>query len=266
MATETTDWITTLDQEVAALVIRLDADPAARRLYDGTTTATEYIAFLEQIYHYVRWTRPLCAYAGARLAATCIGGPGEARGADGRAVLAALLLRKAEEESGHEQWALDDLAALGRDPEVVMRAEPAPATQAYIAWSRYTAEAGAPEAFLGTAYVLEALSAHRAGDAAARLVARAGILGIEGAVRFLRGHADADEGHVRELAELLATIPGPEAREAILLSARVTRTVYPDMIAGALAGAALLTAASPIMAVAKRAAPGRLSTAAPHKP
>ncbi|XYH94750.1 hypothetical protein ACMHYB_44060 [Sorangium sp. So ce1128] len=105
-----------LDQEVAALLIRLDADPAARRLYDGTTTASDYAAFLEQIYHYVRWTRPLCAHAGARLAARCIGNPDESCAADGRGIVAALLLRKAEEESGHEQWALDDLAALGRDP------------------------------------------------------------------------------------------------------------------------------------------------------
>ncbi|AUX39973.1 heme oxygenase [Sorangium cellulosum] len=237
MTTDATDWITPLDHEVTALLTRLDTDPAARRLYDGTATAEGYSAFLEQIYHYVRWTRPLCAHAGARLAARCVGDPGDTRAADGRGILAALLLRKAEEESGHEQWALDDLAALGRDPEVVMRAEPAPATRAYIAWSRYTAEAGAPEAFLGTAYVLEALSVHHAGDAAARLVARGRIPGIAGAVRFLRGHADADQGHVRELAELLATIPCVEARAAILLSARVTRTLYPDMIAGAMAGA-----------------------------
>ncbi|WP_437569205.1 iron-containing redox enzyme family protein [Sorangium sp. So ce542] len=261
MATELLDWITTLDQEVAALLARLDADPAARRLYDGATTASEYAAFLEQIYHYVRWTRPLCAHAGARLAARCVGHASETSAADGRVILAPLLLRKAEEESGHEQWALDDLAALGRDSEAVRCAEPAPATQAYIAWNRYTVEAGAPEAFLGTAYVLEALSARRAGDAAARLVARARIPGIAGAVRFLRGHADADEGHVRELAGLLATIPCPDAREAILLSARVTRTLYPDMIAGALAGAARKSAAA-----TRREAPSHVSLAAPREP
>ncbi|WP_437735267.1 iron-containing redox enzyme family protein [Sorangium sp. So ce1335] len=241
MANHEQDWIAALDREVAALLLRLDADPAARRLVDGAATAAEYAAFLEQIYHYVRWTRPLCARAGARLAARCAGAPGEAGApgdAEGRGVLAALLLRKAEEESGHERWALEDLAALGRDPQAVMRAEPAPATRAYIAWSRYTAEAGAPEAFLGTAYVLEALSARRAGDVAARLVARARIPGVAGAVRFVQGHADADQGHVRELAALLATIACPEAREAILLSARITRTLYPDMIAGALASAA----------------------------
>ncbi|WP_437955580.1 iron-containing redox enzyme family protein [Sorangium sp. So ce119] len=261
MTTNAMDWITALDQEIDALLIRLDADPAARRLYDGSATAREYAAFLEQIYHYVRWTRPLCAQAGTRLEARCIGRSSEASSADGRVILSALLLRKAEEESGHERWALDDLAALGRDPEAVRRADPAPATQAYIAWSRYTAEAGAPEAFLGTAYVLEALSTRRAGDVAARLVARARIPGIEGAVRFLRGHADADEGHVRELAQLLATIPCPDAREAILLSARITRTLYPDMIAGALAGA---ISQSP--AATKRGTTDHVSPAAPREP
>ena len=51
-------------------------------------------------------------------------------------------------------------------------------------------------------------------------------------------------GAVSESPELLATIPCPAAREAILLSARVTRTLYRDMIAGAVAGAPSPSAAA----------------------
>ena len=217
------DWMDTLDQEADALIAGIEDDPAARRLFEGTLTAAEYAGFLEQTYHYVRWTRPLCARAGARLAAEG-GGP-----------IADLLLHKAAEEEGHEQWALEDIAALGGDPNMARRAAQTPATKAYIAWSRFTVEAGPPAAFLGTAYVLEVLSVRRAGKAAENLEARSGIRGIAQATRFLRGHAGADEGHVAELQAWFAGITDAEAREAISLSARVTRALYPSLVAGALA-------------------------------
>lgn len=208
--------------EVEHLIEDVAREPAALRLLEGRASIEEYAAFLEQTYHYVCWTRPLLARAGARLAAQ-----GRAPG------LAALLTQKAGEEDGHERWALDDLAALGRDADAIRAARPGAAAEAYIAWNRYCVEEGAPEAFLGTAFILEALSARYAGEAAERLAARSGIPGIEGAVRFLRGHADADGEHTAELAALLRAVGDAEARAAISLSARVTRALYPRLMAPA---------------------------------
>jgi pyrroloquinoline quinone (PQQ) biosynthesis protein C len=209
------DGITALELESQALVHWLDAHPLGRRLFDGLLDTEEYTAFLVQTYHYVLWTTPLLARAGARLNEL------------GRhPALAALLTRKAAEERGHEHWVLADLKGLGWDPSVVKRVAPSPSVAAYVAWNRFTVESGSATAFLGTAYVLESLSTHRAGRAAKRLVAHAGIPHIERAVGFLRGHSDSDTDHLEGLTAVLRTLDDPLEQQALALSARTTRVLY----------------------------------------
>lgn len=215
-----TDIVMLLEQESQKLIDWLDTQPRARRLFEGTADAGEYAAFLVQTYHYVKWTTPLLALAGARMRRDGVHPP-----------LASLLLRKSEEEHGHERWVLADLKALGWDEAEVERVEPSPAVAAYVAWNRFTAESGSPTAFLGTAYVLESLSVRRAGVAARKLVERGAIPHIHRAVSFLRGHAGADGDHVAELASLLRGLTGPEEQEALVLSARTTRTLYQGLFA-----------------------------------
>lgn len=222
-----------LTAEVEGLILDLEAERAARWLLDGRASPDQYAAWLEQTYHYVCWTRPLLAHAAGRLAAS--GGPPE---------LVALCAEKACEESGHEQWALADLAALGRDPDAAQASPPGAAAVAYIAWNRFCVEAGAAEGILGTAFVLEAFSAQCAGRAADRLVAHSGIPGIARAVRFLRGHAVADEDHIARLGALLGGIADPRAGEAIALSARMTRAIYPLLAAPARDQPAVMGAAA----------------------
>jgi pyrroloquinoline quinone (PQQ) biosynthesis protein C len=209
------DWTSTLECEARALVETLDTHPAARRLFDGSIDTKDYATWLTQTYHYVRWTMPLLACAGQRMKRT------------GRhLVLAELLLQKSSEELGHERWLLADLKNLGWRREQVERCGMHPAVAAYVAWNRFTAELGSPTAFLGTAYVLEYLSVHRAGVAVRQLLARNAIPRIRKAVTFLRGHADADGAHVAELAAVLRTLTDADEQAAILLSARTTRVLY----------------------------------------
>lgn len=210
-----TDWTDALDHEARMLVGALDMHPGARQLFDGTISAEGYAAWLAQTYHYVRWTTPLLARAGRRL-----------KRLGRHPWLAELLLQKASEEQGHERWLLADLKNLGWTREEVEGVGLCPSVAAYVAWNRFTAEAGSPTAFLGTAYVLEYLSVHRAGDAVERLLARGAIPNIGKAVTFLRGHAGADGEHVAELAAVLRTLTDSEEQAAILLSARTTRALY----------------------------------------
>jgi hypothetical protein len=82
---------------------------------------------------------------------------------------------------------------------------------------------------LGTAYVLELLSNTRAGTTANNLVRKNLIPGIQHGVRFLKGHADADEHHIDMLRRVLGVVSLPSDREAIALSASVTGTLYLGM-------------------------------------
>jgi len=207
--------VETLDRAVHGLLQRLDALPAARRLLDGDVDGDGYASFLGQTYLYVRQTRPLLQRAGERLEAS--------RKAP---ALARIFLQKAEEEDGHVAWVLADLEAIGRPFAPEDEPPPCPAVAAYVAWNHFQVEAGSPLAFLGTAYVLEALSHARAGVTADNLVERRRIPGIARGVRFLRGHADADREHVDVLGRILAVVEPEEEREVIALSAAVTSSLY----------------------------------------
>ena len=213
-------WINDLEHEARMLLTELDAHPSARRLFDGSIDTRDYIHYLVQTYHYARWTTPLLAEAGQRM---------KRLGRHSR--LGDLLLQKAHEEHGHERWLLADLKNLGWSAERVERTVPNPAVTAYIAWNRFTSRCGRPEAFLGTAYVLEYLSVHRASQAVQRMLAAGHIPHLRKAVTFLRAHGTADTGHVAELTALLGPLTDREEQSALLLSARATRVLYLGLFA-----------------------------------
>jgi len=210
-----TKWLDALEYEASKLLEELDAHPAARRLFDGRIDAGRYTNYLVQTYHYVRWTTPLLAEAGHRMKR--LGRPGP---------LADLLVQKASEEHGHERWLLSDLNNLGWSAERVAFTGPCPAVSAYVAWNRYTTLSSAPIAFLGTAYVLEYLSVHRASRTVERLLAAKAIPNIHKAVTFLRAHGNADGDHVADLTSVLRSLNDGTEQSALLLSARITRALY----------------------------------------
>jgi hypothetical protein len=212
---EQTEWMDVLAHEAGMLIAELDRHPGARRLFLGTIDLAGYASFLTQTYHYVRWTTPLLRRAGQRM-----------RKLGRYPELASLLLQKADEERGHEKWLLADLRNLGCGTEQVKRTQVCHAVAAYIAWNRFTSEAGSPTAFLGTAYVLEFLAVRRAPMAVESLLAREAIPNIRQALTFLRGHGGMDEERVARLVSALRVLTDPEEQAAVLLSARTTRALY----------------------------------------
>jgi len=209
-----------LRAEAARLAAWLGRHPGAQRLLSGMLTRDEYVDFLIQTYHYVRWTTPLLRAAARRLRAQ--GGPPE---------LARLMAEKAGEEEGHDRWVLSDLRALGCPRDIELATPPSAAIAAYVAWNRFTVEEGSPLALLGTAYVLEFLSVRHAGVAVRNLLGAEAIPGIQKAVTFLRGHSTADVGHVAELEQVLLQMTDPEDCEAIVHSASTTRALYAGLFA-----------------------------------
>ena len=89
----------------------LYAVPVIREALAGQVGLEGYVAFLTQAYYHVRHTVPLMMACGARLPSSLE------------------WLRKAvceyiDEEYGHEQWILNDIAACGGDAEVVRLGQP----------------------------------------------------------------------------------------------------------------------------------------------
>lgn len=191
---------------------RVQTDPQLQALLTGTASRESYAVFLIQTYHYVRWTKPWLALASERLKTA-------------HPELASIFAQKAGEEDGHEQWVLEDLRALGYSPDVVNEVAPSPAVMAYVHWNQAVVNSDEPAGFLGTAYVLEALSERLSGQAAEALE---GLAGFKGAVRFLKGHGEADAEHAPALLRWMAGIePGP-TQTSIERSAKVVQALYTD--------------------------------------
>ncbi|MHA1537028.1 MAG: iron-containing redox enzyme family protein [Alphaproteobacteria bacterium] len=102
------------------------------------------------------------------------------------------------EELGHDQWALEDLAALGISEDEVRKSRPVPACAAMVGLEYYIAGYGNPVALFGWLYVLEAM-----GDDLGHIVADAVSKGLElpGGVKFLAGHGDADADHTIDIVD-----------------------------------------------------------------
>lgn len=208
------DLVFELDREVSTLVDALDQHPVARTLFDGTITAGHYAHYLEQTEHYVGVSDELLRGSGERLMTT-----------RKHPFLARLLLRKAMEESGHDAWARKDRRTIGF---ANAGTGPGLAVQAYVFTHRFEVKRGSGAAFLGTAYLLEALSAQRAPIAVQNLLAQSRIPSIESAVTFLRAHGEADQDHIAHLATVLGAFTDPKDTEAILRSAKNTARFFPE--------------------------------------
>ena len=134
--------------------------PVIQACLAGRVTRAQYLAFLGEAYHHVRHTVPLLMACGSRLE--------EPTASWLRPALAEYIA----EESGHEQWILDDLRACGDDAEAARRAPPALATELMVAYVYDYIARIHPAGFLGMVHVLEGTSsalATRAAHAIARM-------------------------------------------------------------------------------------------------
>jgi pyrroloquinoline quinone (PQQ) biosynthesis protein C len=211
------DFMTQLRNDAALLVEAVDRSPASS-LFDGSATRNLYIAFLQETWHYVRYTSTMLKFAGERL---------KSLGQHGW--LADVLIEKSQEERGHDHWALSDLAALGVKDTDIKSTSPSKAVAAYNAWTGFVASSSFPVAYLGVAYALENLAVERAEKAADALREKARIPNINEAVSYLVGHGEADVGHVAELEEVFERFAEPAERDVILNSAAATRLMYMGM-------------------------------------
>jgi pyrroloquinoline quinone (PQQ) biosynthesis protein C len=190
--------------------------PAIVDCLDGRVTRTRYVAFLRQAYHHVKHTVPLLMACGSRLG-------------EERAALRGALAQYIAEETGHEQWILDDLSACGDDPEAARRAPPAPATELMVAYVYDYIARIHPAGFLGMVHVLEGTSTALAARAA-QVIARA--LGLPAtAFRYLTSHGGLDQEHVRFFESIVNSLEPSDQEHVVHVARRVYR-LYGDIFRG----------------------------------
>lgn len=186
------------------------AIPLIGRALAGDVPRATYVAFLTQAYHHVRHTCPLLSLAAART--------------DDPAYQAALDTYLAEER-GHDDWILEDIAAMGGDAEAARRGPARPPCRAMVGYAYHAIERISPYALLGMVHVLEGMSARLAG-AAARALRQALAPGDGGGFRYLASHGALDVEHTAFFAALVNRLDPARAGDVVIDGATVMYWLY----------------------------------------
>lgn len=206
-----------LARETAADRDWLVSAPVIRRCLAGDISREQYLAFLAQAYHHVRHTVPLLMATGARLP-------------DRLGWLREPVLHYLEEETGHEQWILNDIEHAGGDRAAAAASRPDVATEAMVAYAYDTVMRGNPVGFFGMVYVLEGTSVALALQAADRIQAALGL--PSRAFTYLRSHGELDQEHVHHLADILGRLDDASDHEAVVRCAKGIFWLYGNVFRG----------------------------------
>lgn len=198
------------------------AAPIITDCLQGRVTRDDYLAFLGQAYHHVRHTTPLLMSLGGRLP--------ERLGWLRRAVAEYI-----DEEIGHEEWILSDIAAAGGDAEAVRASRPGLAAEVMVAYAYDLINRGNPAGFFGMVFVLEGTSVALALTAADKIQQALGL--PDKAFSYLRSHGTLDQEHTQHLARLLERMTAEDQAE-VIHCAQVFFKLYGDVFRTLPTGAA----------------------------
>ncbi|MDR2875798.1 MAG: iron-containing redox enzyme family protein [Methylobacillus sp.] len=188
--------------------------PLIRAGAAGQVTRAMYVAFLTEAYHHVKHTIPLLMSCGARLP-------------ERHEWLREAVAEYIEEEIGHQEWILNDIAACGADKEAVRHGRPGFAAEIMVAYAYDAIARGNPVAMFGMVLVLEGTSvavASRAGEAIKNSLA----LGDD-AFTYLASHGSLDVGHTEFFATLMNRLEDAADQTAVIHAARIFYKLYGDI-------------------------------------
>ncbi len=182
-----------------------------RRCMARDVTLDEYIAFLTQAYHHVKFTVPLMMAAGSRLP-------------DSMEWLREALVEYVKDEVGHQEWILNDIAACGEDKDAVRNSEPALATELMVAYAWDMVTRRNPIGFFGMVQVLEGTSVNLADYAADQIKVALDL--PETAFTYLRSHGCIDQTHIKFLEDLINRFNEPEQQSLLVHSTKMFYRLY----------------------------------------
>ncbi|WP_298825373.1 iron-containing redox enzyme family protein [uncultured Piscinibacter sp.] len=207
-----------LVRDTADARLGLVAAPIIQGCLQGRVSLPSYVAFLTEAYHHVRHTVPLLRACKAALP------PQHAQWLD------AALDEYVEEEAGHDEWILDDIAACGFDADAVRHGRPGHATEVMVAYAYDQIARRNPLGFFGMVHVLEGTSVALALQAADQIQAHLKL--PDRAFSYLRSHGTLDQQHTAHFAQLMDRIDDSADRAAIVHAARAFYRLYGDVFRG----------------------------------
>lgn len=196
----------------ADLVIRTDE---ARRAFETHPVVLDAVAhglpveryrtLLLELYHVVWHFNPVCAAAASRIP-------------DAQRQVRYFLYEHMHEESGHEEWVMNDLEAVGCPRETTTAYEPSVHTLTLVGYNYWSADRRNPASVLGMLYALEVIASVYGGPFSAAIKESLLLEGERG-ISFISSHATMDAQHMAELRTVLNTVDDAPAQDAVVASA-----------------------------------------------
>jgi len=180
----------------------------------GQLSLESYMAFLGQAYHHVKHTVPLLMATGGALP-------------ERLEWLREAIGEYIEEEMGHQEWILNDIAACGGDKENVRRETPHPETELMIAYAYDIIQRRNPVGFFGMVLVLEGTSVALATQAAERIQFSLDL--PKQAFSYLTSHGSLDVGHVDFYEKLMNQLEDADDKAAVVHCAGMFYKLYGDI-------------------------------------
>ena len=193
---------------------RLLAIPFIRDGAAGTLTRDDYVAFLSHAYHHVKHTLPLIMACGSRLPAR-------------HEWLRNAMAHYVSEETGHQEWILNDVRACGADAEAVRNGTPPIAVEVMVSYAYDVIDRVNPVGFLGMILVLEGTSTAVASRAATALMRALRL--PQDAFTYLTSHGTLDIEHTRFYATLVNRLEDAADRRQLAHCANVFYRLYGDV-------------------------------------
>jgi hypothetical protein len=179
----------------------------------GQVALRSYIAFLTEAYHHVKHTVPLLMACGARLP-------------ERLEWLREAIAEYIEEEYGHQEWVLNDIAACGADKEAVRNSTPRLPTELMVAYVYDRIARHNPVSFFGMVNVLEGTSIALATQAAGIIQDRLQL--PSQAFSYLNSHGSLDLEHIEFFKKLMNRLDNDD-KAAVVHTAKVVYRLYGDM-------------------------------------
>ncbi|CAM5793220.1 iron-containing redox enzyme family protein [Rhizobacter fulvus] len=198
----------------ADLVLRTDE---ARRDFETHPVVLDAVAhgmsieryrkLLLELYQVVWHFNPVCAAAASRVT-------------DAHRQVRYFLYEHMHEESGHEAWVMNDLEAVGVQPDDTRGYCPSVHVLALTGFNYWSADRRHPCSVLGMMYALEVIASVYGGTFSSAIRDSLLLEGDRG-VSFISSHATMDAEHMIALRQVLNTLTDEAAREAIIESTLV---------------------------------------------
>lgn len=212
-------FFNTLQQRTQEAQQKMLSAPVIKACMQGNIDRDMYIQFLTQAFHHVKHTVPLLMACGSRLSLE-------------NEWVREAIAEYIDEEKGHHEWILNDIAACGGDAQAVRFNQGSGRVGApielMVSYLYHQIDRHNPMALFGMVWVLEGTSVGIGGNMAQMVKQYLDL--PEQALTYLTSHSVLDQEHIQFFETLMNKVTNEADQEAIIESANMVYALYGEML------------------------------------